>query len=91
MKRKIRLLLAVVLAMAMVMGSSVTALAEEFTGCSSESPYKISEMETGDTLKVYKDDNHTIYVINDTRRKVSDRSVICMTRMCHNMMLTKGR
>ena len=70
MKRKIRLLLAVVLAMAMVMGSSVTALAENFTGCTSESPYKISEMKTGDTLSVCADGNHMIYVKNDTGRTV---------------------
>ena len=71
MKRKIRLLLAVVLAMAMVMGSSVTALAEIFTGCTSESPYKISEMKTGDTLKVCTDVvSHMIYVKNDTGRTV---------------------
>ena len=71
MKRKIRLLLAVVLAMAMVMGSSVTALAKEFTGCSSGSPYKISEMKTGDTLKVCTDVvSHMIYVKNDTGRTV---------------------
>ena len=70
MKRKIRLLLAVVLAMAMVMGSSVTALAKPLTGCSREDPYKISTMETGDTLKVWTGDNRTIYVINDTGRTV---------------------
>lgn len=70
MKRKIRLLLAVVLAMAMVMGSSVTALAENFTGGTSESPYKISEMKTGDTLSVCADGSHMIYVKNDTGRTV---------------------
>ena len=68
MKRKIRLLLAVVLAMAMVMGSTVTALAKEFTGCSSGSPYKISEMKTRDILQT--DDDFHIYVINDTGRTV---------------------
>ena len=70
MKRKIRLLLAVVLAMAMVMGSSVTALAREFTDCSSENPYKISEMKTGDTLRVCEDSSHLIYVKNDTGRTI---------------------
>ena len=70
MKRKIRLLLAVVLAMAMVMGSSVTALAKPLTGCSSEEPYKISEMEDGDTLSVWAVDGRTIYVKNDTGRTV---------------------
>ena len=70
MKRKIRLLLAVVLAMAMVMGSSVTALAKPLTGCSSENPYKISEMEDGDTLSVCAVDGRTIYVKNDTGRTV---------------------
>lgn len=68
MKRKIRLLLAVVLAMAMVMGSSVTALAKEFRDCSSGSPYKISEMKTGDILYVSTDTTHKIYVKNDTGR-----------------------
>lgn len=70
MKRKIRLLLAVVLAMAMVMGSSVTALAKVFTGCSSVSPYKISEMETGDNLIIDDPSYHMIYVKNDTGRTV---------------------
>ena len=70
MKRKIRLLLAVVLAMAMIMGSSVTALAKPLTGCSSENPYKISTMETGDTLSVCEVDNHMIYVKNDTGRTI---------------------
>ena len=70
MKRKIRLLLAVVLAMAMVMGSSVTALAKEFTGCSSGSPYKISEMKTGDTLVIENLSSREIYVKNDTGRTV---------------------
>ena len=70
MKRKIRLLLAVVLAMAMVMGSSVTALAKEFTGCSSGSPYKISEMKDGDTLKIEDLSSRMIYVKNDTGRTV---------------------
>ena len=65
MKRKIRLLLAVVLAMAMVMGSSITALAKEFRGCSSGNPYKISEMETGDTLQP---NASQIWVKNDTGR-----------------------
>lgn len=70
MKRKIRLLLAVVLAMAMIMGSSVTALAKEFTGCSSVSPYKISEMETGDTLEIENVSSRAIYVKNDTGRTI---------------------
>lgn len=70
MKRKIRLLLAVVLAMAMVMGSSVTALAKDFTGCSSEAPYRISTMETGDTLEYENSISHKIYVKNDTGRTV---------------------
>ena len=85
MKRKIRLLLAVVLAMAMVMGSSVTALAKEFTGCSSGSPYKISEMKTGDTLKVYTGDNRTIYVINDTGRTLH---VYAQTIFCEEVCFT---
>ena len=68
MKRKIRLLLAVVLAMVMVMGSSVTALAKSLTGCSSKNPYKISTMETGDILRT--DDASHIFVINDTGRTV---------------------
>ena len=58
----------VVLAMAMVMGSSVTALAKPLTGCSSEDPYKISTMETEDILQT--DDDFHIYVINDTGRTV---------------------
>ena len=66
MKRKLRLLLAVVLAMAMVMGSSVTALALEGNG-SENAPYLISTMETEDTL-VCEDVNHRIYVKNDTGR-----------------------
>ena len=70
MKRKIRLLLAVVLAMAMVMGSSVTALAQEFTGCTSEHPYMISTMETGDTLEYEGLDTYMIYVKNDTGRTI---------------------
>ena len=66
MKRKIRLLLAVVLAMAMVMGSSVTALALEGNG-SEGNPYLISTMKTGDTLQT---NDHEIYVKNDTGRTV---------------------
>lgn len=69
MKRKIRLLLAVVLAMAMVMGSSVTALALEGNG-SKDDPYRISTMKTGDTLSVCADGSHMIYVKNDTGRTV---------------------
>ena len=69
MKRKIRLLLAVVLAMAMVMGSSVTALALEGDG-SKVNPYRISTMITGDSLSVYPDGNYEIYVKNDTGRTV---------------------
>ncbi len=68
MKRKIRLLLAVVLAMAMVMGSSETALAKILTDCSSVNPYMISTMETGDILQT--DGDFHIYVKNDTGRKV---------------------
>lgn len=70
MKRKIRLLLAVVLAMAMVMGSSVTALAKPFTGCSNDEPYLISNMENGDTLEIEDSPHHKIYVKNDTGRTV---------------------
>ncbi len=70
MKRKIRLLLAVVLAMAMVMGSTVTVLAKEFTDCSSGSPYKISEMKDGDTLEIEDLSSRMIYVKNDTGRTV---------------------
>lgn len=66
MKRKIRLLLAVVLAMAMVMGSSVTALALEGNG-SQDDPYRISTMETGNHLQPYGPD-YEIYVKNDTER-----------------------
>ena len=67
MKRKIRLLLAVVLAMAMVMGSSVTALALEGNG-SEGNPYRISTMKTGDRLQTNGDFH--IYVKNDTGRTV---------------------
>ena len=67
MKRKIRLLSAVVLAMAMVMGSSVTALALEGNGSQGD-PYLISTMKTGDTLQTNGDFH--IYVINDTGRTV---------------------
>ena len=78
MKRKIRLLLAVVLAMAMVMGSSVTALATDLTGCSRDNPYLISTMETGDTLEYENSTSYTIYVKNDTGRTIymySDESI----------------
>ena len=64
MKRKIRLLLAVVLAMAMVTGSSVTALALEGDG-SKGNPYLISTMITGDTLQP---NGYAIWVKNDTGR-----------------------
>ena len=67
MKRKIRLL-AVVLAMAMVMGSSITALAKDFTDCSAGDPYLISTMETGNTLQT--DGDFHIYVKNDTGRTI---------------------
>ena len=67
MKRKIRLLLAVVLAMAMIMGSSVTALALEGNG-SQDNPYRISTMETGDRLQT--DGAFHIYVKNDTGRTI---------------------
>ena len=83
MKRKIRLLLAVVLAMAMVMGSSVTALALEGNG-SQDNPYRISTMETGDRL-VYEGDSHKIYVKNDTGRTIyvytrdSGNDYVCFT------------
>ena len=67
MKRKIRLLLAVVLAMAMVMGSSVTALALQGNGSAGD-PYLISTMETGNTLQT--DGDFHIYVNNDTGRTI---------------------
>lgn len=59
--------MAVVLAMAMVMGSSITALALQGNG-SEGSPYLISTMKTGNSLSVYPDGNHKIYVKNDTGR-----------------------
>ena len=52
--------------MAMVMGSSVTALALEGNGLQDD-PYRISTMKTGDTLQA---NDHMIYVKNDTGRTV---------------------
>ena len=70
MKRKIRLLLAVVLAMAMVMGSTVTALALEGDG-SKGNPYRISTMKTGNELTQYTTQySSVIWVKNDTGRTV---------------------
>ena len=69
MKRKFSSMVAVALAMGMVMGNSVTALALEGDG-SADNPYLISTMETGDTLEIYDDGNRQIFVKNDMGRAV---------------------
>lgn len=62
-------MVAVALAMGMVMGNSVTALALEGDG-SAANPYKISTMETGVFLNISDLESRSIYVNNDTEKTV---------------------